>query len=108
VAFTAYHGASIVMVVGSPMGLAGAHRLVHAGYQRLRSRPATLAATTGDVKPLSDADTAPIEDHLLMCEDCRARLAEWDGCFRAMRAVMRGHIQAVAGFHSTSASVDER
>ena len=32
------------------------------------------------------ADTAPVEEHLLVCEDCRARLAEWDAYVRAIRA----------------------
>lgn len=30
---------------------------------------------------------APVEKHLLICEECWARLAEWDGHVRAMRTV---------------------
>jgi anti-sigma factor RsiW len=28
---------------------------------------------------LSEAASAPVEEHLLVCEECRARLAEWNG-----------------------------
>ena len=27
---------------------------------------------------LSESDAAPVEEHVLMCEECRQRLAEWD------------------------------
>jgi anti-sigma factor RsiW len=35
---------------------------------------------------LAAAATAPAEDHLLGCADCRDRLARWDEYIRAMRA----------------------
>jgi anti-sigma factor RsiW len=38
---------------------------------------------------LAQAQAAPVEEHLLVCETCRARLAEWDGYTRAMREAMR-------------------
>jgi anti-sigma factor RsiW len=37
---------------------------------------------------LPESDTAPVEEHLLVCEECRVRLAEWDGYVRAMRSVI--------------------
>jgi anti-sigma factor RsiW len=42
------------------------------------------AATTDDdlefhaLGPLAEADVAPVEEHLLVCAECRARLAEGD------------------------------
>lgn len=37
---------------------------------------------------LTEAEAAPVEEHLLVCEGCRERLAEWDEYVRAMRAAM--------------------
>ena len=34
------------------------------------------------------ADDALVEEHLLVCEDCRERLAGWDAYVRAMREAM--------------------
>lgn len=34
------------------------------------------------------ADAAPIKDHLLVCEECRGRLAGWYGYVRAIRAAL--------------------
>jgi anti-sigma factor RsiW len=39
---------------------------------------------------LPELDAAPVEEHLLVCEDCRARLTEWDDHIRVMREAMRG------------------
>jgi anti-sigma factor RsiW len=38
---------------------------------------------------LAEAQAAPVEEHLLVCEECRVRLAEWDGYTRVMREAMR-------------------
>jgi hypothetical protein len=38
---------------------------------------------------VSDEPVAPVEAHPLVCEECRARLAERDAYVRAMRAAMR-------------------
>jgi anti-sigma factor RsiW len=38
---------------------------------------------------LPESDTAPVEEHLLVCEECQARLADFDVYVRAMRAAMR-------------------
>ena len=38
---------------------------------------------------LAAAATAPAEEHLLACADCRDRLARWDEYIRAMRAACR-------------------
>jgi anti-sigma factor RsiW len=35
---------------------------------------------------LPDAAAAPAEEHLLVCAECRERLAGWDEYVRAMRA----------------------
>ena len=35
---------------------------------------------------LPESDTAPVEEHLLVCEECQARLAGVDVYVRAMRA----------------------
>ncbi len=32
---------------------------------------------------LDETEAAPIEEHLLVCEECRKRLAEWDAYARA-------------------------
>jgi anti-sigma factor RsiW len=37
---------------------------------------------------LDETDAAPVEEHLLVCEGCRERLAEWDEYVRAMLAAM--------------------
>lgn len=37
---------------------------------------------------LAEPDAAPFEEHLLVCEECRARLAGWDAYVSAMRAAM--------------------
>jgi anti-sigma factor RsiW len=37
---------------------------------------------------MAEVDAAPVEEHLLVCEECRARLVEWDEYVRAMRAAM--------------------
>ena len=34
---------------------------------------------------LPESDTAPVEEHLLVCEECRERLAGWDAYIRAVR-----------------------
>ena len=47
----------------------------------------TFIGLIGVFGPLADA--APVEEHLLVCEECRVRLAEWDGYIRAMREAMR-------------------
>jgi anti-sigma factor RsiW len=39
---------------------------------------------------LAEAGAAPVEEHLLVCEECRERLAKFDACVRAMRAATRG------------------
>jgi anti-sigma factor RsiW len=38
---------------------------------------------------LAEPDAAPVEEHLLICEQCQARLAGWDEYVRAMRAAMK-------------------
>lgn len=38
---------------------------------------------------LADAESAPIEEHMLVCAECRERLAGWDGYVRAMVAASR-------------------
>ncbi len=35
---------------------------------------------------LSEPEAAPVEEHLLVCEECRARLTESDEYVAAMRA----------------------
>jgi hypothetical protein len=37
------------------------------------------------------ADAAPAEERLLVCEECRERLADWAAYVRAMREAMRDH-----------------
>jgi anti-sigma factor RsiW len=37
---------------------------------------------------LAEAAAAPVEEHLLVCAECRDRLVEWDEYIRAMRAAM--------------------
>ncbi len=37
---------------------------------------------------LTEADIAPVEEHLLVCQACRDRLVEWDAYVAAMRAAM--------------------
>jgi hypothetical protein len=32
-------------------------------------------------------DAAPVEEHLLVCEECRERLAGWDAYVRAARTI---------------------
>ena len=49
--------------------------------------------TDDDLEPyalgrLAEAQAAPVEEHLLVCEECRGRLAGWDGYPRAMRAAL--------------------
>ena len=50
---------------------------------------------------LAAAATAPAEEHLLGCADCRDRLARWDEYIRAMRAACRtfydGPLRRAAG-----------
>jgi hypothetical protein len=38
---------------------------------------------------LPEADAAPVEEHLLVCEVCQERLAKWDEFVRAMRGALR-------------------
>ena len=38
---------------------------------------------------LDDAAAAPADEHLLVCEACRNRLARWDQYVRALRAAGR-------------------
>ena len=38
---------------------------------------------------LAEAASALIEEHLLVCAECRGRLANWDQYLRAMRSAMR-------------------
>lgn len=45
---------------------------------------------------LADADAAPVEEHLLVCAECRDRLAEWDEYVRAMRSACAIHTRAAA------------
>ena len=40
------------------------------------------------IERLSGSDTAPVEEHLLVCQECQARLADFDGYVRAIRAAM--------------------
>ena len=40
-------------------------------------RPAGADATPEE-HLLDDADAAPVEEHPLVCEECRERLARWD------------------------------
>ena len=42
---------------------------------------------------LAEADAAPVEEHLLVCEGCRERLAEWDEYVAAMRTAMSASAQ---------------
>jgi anti-sigma factor RsiW len=37
---------------------------------------------------LPEAQQAPLEEHLLVCADCRDRLDEWNDYTRAMRAAL--------------------
>ncbi len=37
---------------------------------------------------LTEPQAAPVEEHLLICEECRVRLAGWDEYVGAMRAAM--------------------
>ena len=37
---------------------------------------------------LPESVAAPVEEHLLLCEECQARLADFDAYVRAMRAAM--------------------
>ena len=43
---------------------------------------------------LASAASAPLEEHLLVCEHCQERLAGWDDYLRAMRAACRTSRQA--------------
>ena len=51
---------------------------------------------------LAAAATAPAEEHLMGCADCRDRLERWDEYIRAMRAACRTFcdvpLQRAAGF----------
>lgn len=38
---------------------------------------------------LTEADAAPVEEHLLVCEECRVRLAGWDEYVGAIRAALK-------------------
>jgi hypothetical protein len=38
------------------------------------------------MRAVSEEECAPLEEHLLICEECRERLVQWDGYIRAMRA----------------------
>ncbi|MCL5742619.1 MAG: hypothetical protein M1541_01640 [Acidobacteria bacterium] len=38
---------------------------------------------------LVDTEAAPIEEHLLVCAECRDRLTGWDDYIAAMRKAMR-------------------
>ena len=37
----------------------------------------------------AESYVASVEEHLLVCEECRVRLAGWNGYIRAMREVSR-------------------
>jgi hypothetical protein len=37
-----------------------------------------------------EPEAAPLEEHLLVCKQCRVRLAEWDAYIAAVRAAIRG------------------
>ncbi|MCX6626318.1 MAG: hypothetical protein NTW28_01625 [Candidatus Solibacter sp.] len=41
------------------------------------------------LRRLADPETVPVEEHLLVCDYCQDRLAEWDLYCRAMRAACR-------------------
>ena len=41
-----------------------------------------------EIERLPEAHVAPVEEHLLVCEDCRAQLAAWDQYVGAMRAAI--------------------
>ncbi len=51
---------------------------------------------------LNEPEVAPLEEHLLICEDCRNRLEETETCFAAMRAVLKRQEQ---GRKSSGAAV---
>jgi len=38
---------------------------------------------------LADGDVGPVEEHLLVCAECRHRLAGWDEYIVAMRKALR-------------------
>jgi hypothetical protein len=40
---------------------------------------------------LPESEAAPFEEHLLVCEECRKRLAEWDAFVSGIRAAMGGY-----------------
>jgi anti-sigma factor RsiW len=40
---------------------------------------------------LPEADAALVEEHLLACQECRERLAEWDAYVLAMREAGAGN-----------------
>jgi hypothetical protein len=44
--------------------------------------------TSKSTRLIPRPDAAPVEEHLLVCEERRERLAEWDGYVRAMRVAM--------------------
>ena len=48
---------------------------------------------------LADADDAPVEEHLLVCEKCRERLVGWDAYVGAMRAAMEASDSAMGLRH---------
>ena len=37
---------------------------------------------------LAEADAAPVEEHLLVCAECRTRLAGWDAYIGAIREAL--------------------
>jgi anti-sigma factor RsiW len=41
------------------------------------------------MKRLSETEAAPVKEHLLVCAECRGRLAEWDAYIKAMRAALK-------------------
>lgn len=46
------------------------------------------AGATPEEHLLADADAAPVEEHPLVCEECREWLARWDASVGATRAAM--------------------
>lgn len=46
---------------------------------------------------LPEAQEAPLEEHLLVCEECRDRLARWDEYVGAMRAACRETTSVTGG-----------
>ncbi len=51
---------------------------------------------------LADAEAAPIEEHLLVCAECRDRLTGWDDYLTAMLAALRESESGVSRKRSRS------